>query len=110
MEAKKPNFRHLALANRAHQTTLSYFSDSLTRVVLGSLVRRYPDRGLGDGRAARISTRPAISTIWWMPSHLARNTIQGNPICEGGRGECLKTARSRRGSQYRICNGPGRST
>ena len=80
MEAKKPNFRHLALANRAHQTTLSYFSDSLTRVVLGSLVRRYPDRGLDDGRAARISTRPAISTIWWMPSHLAHNTIQGNPI------------------------------
>jgi hypothetical protein len=23
---------------------------------------------------------PAISKFWWMPSHLASNTIQGNPI------------------------------
>ncbi len=30
-----------------------------------------------------ISTRPAISTFWRMPSHLARNTIEGDPI-KGG--------------------------
>ena len=44
-----------------------------------------PDKGPCVGTLARrsatgISTRPAISTFWWMPSHLARNTIQANPI------------------------------
>ena len=41
-----------------------------------------PSRGSGPATAAaiaaRISTRPAISTFWWMPSHLASNTIHGN--------------------------------
>src|ERR671917_2963285 len=64
--------------------SLPLFTELPRRSVRGSLVRRHPDRGLRDGRAARIFTRPARSTFWWMPSHLAHNTIEGDLI-KGGR-------------------------
>ena len=41
---------------------------------------REPGERLTAEPGPRRGPRPAISTFWWMPSHLARNTIQGNPI------------------------------
>jgi hypothetical protein len=52
-------------------------SEGLSVLLPGALIAAFY---FGAAPVARISTRPAISTFWWMLSHLARNTIQANPI------------------------------